>query len=859
MRRTKARRVRRARLTANSAFETISSNGRVVRPIAETDTHINHSTLPDRSEEIAIAETRDWLREQGSKHGCQSNSFSHSTFPSKRQANFRVKQPLRHIAGTSKASTEVRKSSNGCLSQRSSDNSFHNSQQNTWQRLPTGHRLFSLLLGFLSMYYFMFGKHHHYDKEILAIHSDVEDLLRRANDTVLGENLVEAELPEVFREKDRQSATAMPSEVAKANKVATTTYSTDQNGIRDSSSPLKVKRTRNKASENNSTAEPRNDFATNEIDVKLPHTKANSSKPSMRHKRKTERHGSEVKEGPSNTNSSEPVSVVIVESQASVPRSTAATPTRSSEKLQNVSIVDSNVSKSQMPKSQLAALQPHNGTSADQIAKRKEEHDYSLEFKDLGPADMPKGHVPILAWDYKAVLDPETAEQIFAFGDKLNHVGAYKPLCIEGATGDAISFSGNRICSGFNRTAGWMLHYCDVLKESLVRENLLSIRAGSTAKNWLEENKSFIHWVDGLTVLQLMEKNCGNIAHFAGRILMLHHIFDNIAAYASPPSAIENILILPTWDIMKRFLYPHNYDFWHKSVLSALVAPATFTIGTLGNFLYRERKIPYDGMPRVQLLHNFSLHGAPADETKYVCFRRVIVPGYLKGRFFADDREYPSKKPSLQSTASEAPRVPRDSLRFREKVSTLFHRTPNVSKMRKEIIFLDRNGSRRVLDGEAKLRVVQVFQRVSSEHGFSFKMVSFDRMPFKEQYETMKGASIAIGIHGANLVNTMFMPPLSVLFELFPFGFVHDMYANGGNSGLKYYKHQMQTGLPFEGPRQYRSVEQCIKLNQKCKVHFRDSALQVTSDDLKAMERTLQDAIRWCEGLPKPSSSPDDG
>ncbi|CDF38828.1 unnamed protein product [Chondrus crispus] len=489
-------------------------------------------------------------------------------------------------------------------------------------------------------------------------------------------------------------------------------------------------------------------------------------------------------------------------------------------------------------------------TSNSQKSKASHHQGYNLDFKELGADDVPKGHVPVLNWNYNAVIDAETSQQVFASGDKFHHVAVYKPLCIEADTGQAIRFSGKRVCGGYNRTAGWMIQYCSVLRKSLPKEILLNMKSDDETKQWLDDNRSQIRWVGGLTILQVMEKNCGNIAHFAGRILMLQHIVDNIAAYAAPPSIVENILILPTWDIMKRFLYPHNYEYWHKSVFSALVAPAKFFIGTLGNFIYRESKVSFSGLPRVQLLHNFSMTGSAEQEKKFVCFRRAVVPGFLKGRFFADDREYPSKQPSLQTSMTGAPHIPRDSLRFREKVRALYHSSPYLPQTQKEVVFLDRNGSRRVLDESSKSKVVHLFQNVSLEKGYRFKIVSFDNMPFKEQYETMTAASIAIGIHGANLVNTMFMPPLSVLFELFPFGFEHDMYINGGNSGLKYFKYQMQTGLPFNGPKQFRTVEQCIKLSHECKVHFRDSTLQVTANDLEEMERILREAVRWCDDQP---------
>lgn len=488
-----------------------------------------------------------------------------------------------------------------------------------------------------------------------------------------------------------------------------------------------------------------------------------------------------------------------------------------------------------------------------------ESREYTKEFHDLTADEVPKDHLPVLTWNYQAVLDANIPEQIFGLGDKLDHVAVYKPLCINTVDETAFMFQGKTVCGGFNRTQGWLIQYCSVMKESLQKEYLLQMQPEPKPRTWLKENERQIRWVNGLTVLQVLEKNCGNIAHYSGRILLLQHIIDNIMAYAAPPNRIMNILIVPTFHIMKRFLYPHNYEYWHKTLLSALIAPSNFTIGTLGNFLYRDSKPRADSLAMVQLLHNFSMVGS-GDEDKgkqYVCFRRVAIPGYLKARFFVNDMEYPSTKPSLQSSAKNAPKVPRDSLRMRERVSALVEQSPKFAKRKKEIVLLDRNGSRRVFGPEAREKVLAMLKKVADEKEFSFKIVSFDKMTFQQQYHVMKSVSIAIGIHGANLVNTMFMPPLAVLIEVFPFGFHHEMYVNGGNAGLKYFAYRIKEGIPFEGPKLYRSVEQCIKLNQKCKVHYRDAIIKVNDIDMAEMEQILRDAVDWCNALP--NSEPDSG
>lgn len=381
-------------------------------------------------------------------------------------------------------------------------------------------------------------------------------------------------------------------------------------------------------------------------------------------------------------------------------------------------------------------------------------------FTNLDPQHVPEGEIQLLHWNYEAVLDAGTSSQYFALAGH-DHVATFKPLCINPETQKFITKKEPRLCGGYNRTAGWMIQYCSSVEESYDKESNLEKEPidSDTAQQWLteQEDKKNVHWVEGLTVLQLYEKNCGNIAHFAGRATMLQHVMDNINAYAAPPHQIENVLIVPTFHIMKRFLYPHNYAFWHKNFLRAILAPSKYTIGTLGNFLYRAGKEAFQGVPRVQLLHNFTMSGSNMPDDTVVCFRQAIVPGYFKDRYFADDREYPSDKISLHSHLPGTPETPRDALRMRERVSALLHKSTEFPGMSKRVVYLDRGGERRKISDDQKEKLFMMLRAATKKRLFKFEVVTFDEKHFKKQVELVETAGIAIGVHGANLVNTMFM------------------------------------------------------------------------------------------------------
>lgn len=787
-----------------------------------------------------------------------------------------------------------------------------------WLSLPIKFRIIILIAGFVFIYYILFAKHHHFDRESTSIRHDVENLVRQANKSGFMHQLfIEAKLPEIFAEDENPTPPQTPSqhpkkitkiELSSKNKNGNAQSKKNKSGGVKNGGKTPRKKKEGKEKDKDMKAEDVNSGSTitkdngaiearnaSSIKTKESADLQQSTSESLNSTGSTSLDSIALKDvtiqnvsvaenatfesiteegpGPDSVLPDGNITIELAPASATKTKNGSVGATHADKK---ASTDPQSMNHEKKPKNKTEEFSSNASTSApkpegggNQISSEGEgnlsvdsgnmitfdEGEYANQFQDLRPEEIPKDHLPVLTWNYNAITNAEVSEQIFGLGNKLDHVAIYKPLCIDVAKEDALAFEGNSVCSGFNRTVGWFIQYCSVMRGTIRKEYLLQVQEERKSKAWLNENADQIQWVEGLTVLQILEKNCGNIAHFAGRILLLQHILDNIMAYSAPPRNPANVLIVPTFHIMKRFLYPHNYEFWHKNFFQALIAPHKYTIGTLGNFLYRDSKPRPDKAPIVQLLHNFSTDGSEYAGKKFVCFRRAIVPSYLKARFFVNDFEYPSAKPSLQSIATDAPPVPRDSLRLRERVSALIDQDAEYSGREKQIMLLDRTGSRRVFGPEAREKMLGMIKNVADEKGYTFTVTGFDKMTFAKQYEVMKKVSIAVGIHGANLVNTMFMPPLSVLFEIFPFGFRHEMYANGGNAGLKYLSYMMKEGTPFDGPKVYRTVEQCIRLNPKCKVHYRDATLQVTDEDMAQMEKILRESIDWCNALPNPEVS----
>lgn len=485
-------------------------------------------------------------------------------------------------------------------------------------------------------------------------------------------------------------------------------------------------------------------------------------------------------------------------------------------------------------------------------------------------AGAPPSLVPLnnmLRWDTDAVESPTLGRHVVGLGTKHDHIVVHKPLCVDPAT-EKLHFLDTGVrCSGFNQTTAWLQQYCPMMQEACIKEALLPLGDRMPA-SWLAEAEAAgnVDWVEAPTVVQFMEKNCGNIAHYAGRALMLEHVVANAPAYigTAAPRGIENVLLVPSMHVMKRFTLPHNYGFWHKSLLAALVGPARLRLSTLDRFVAHARK-PYVGKLRVHLVNNLTRAGRATDPSagagggapaRLVCFRTAVTPSFLKARFFVDDSEYPSAQPPIPLVPVEgAPSVPRDAVRVRSRVHALLHPNepgvaangglPTPPPVSKRVVFIDRYGSRRALGGADKERLTGLLSELAVAKGFTFEKVAFDNMTFDEQVATMATAAMAVGIHGANLVNAAFMPANAVLVELFPYQFTHDMYVEGGHAGVRYYAHHMLTGTDFPGLAKYRSAARCIVRSHDCKVHYRDSKLVITDADLTALTSTFTSAFKF--------------
>jgi len=459
----------------------------------------------------------------------------------------------------------------------------------------------------------------------------------------------------------------------------------------------------------------------------------------------------------------------------------------------------------------------------------------TVEVKLIDYPDRPV----LYAWkSRKAGLE----NHIFNFGPKQDRVVSYAPACLDPESTKLIVFDTPTVCSGFNHSFDWWKKYCSFMESEFSRERALEFSEKETLekmKDW--EQDGHVQLVAGTTVLQKLLRDCGNIAHYGGRIFFLNHLLGNPNTYGL--SRIDNVLLFPGEDVMKRFQKPESYSYWHKQVLEAIVLPGKVNYNTtLAEFLVSLKDEASEN-PRIHVLHSLS-------SSKIICFEHLLIPGFLKARFFLRDEEYPSKESSLKGAGHGTPSIPRDSLRLRKLTNQLLFGQAMIPLMRKKIAYIDRSASgRRNLDKVAAKEMFSLLTRKGEEQGYSFSVISFEGRDFKEQVSMIHDTAVAISVHGANLVNCVFQPPMAVLIELFPFGFSHKMYEEGGAAGLKYYSHTVEEGEEFDGLDRFTSREDCVAKDHDCKVHYRDAEMKLSASDLEKFEAILDNAFSYLKGL----------
>lgn len=137
----------------------------------------------------------------------------------------------------------------------------------------------------------------------------------------------------------------------------------------------------------------------------------------------------------------------------------------------------------------------------------------------------------------------------------------------------------------------------------------------------------------------------------------------------------------------------------------------------------------------------------------------------------------------------------------------------------------------RMLRAEARRRGVEVREiRVTG------------RESVEEQVRLFADVGFVVGIHGANLVNAMFVRPFGAVMEIHPGGSVLECYMAGANSGLAYFNHEAEKATPEES--------NCPPWNHDCWKYFRERRVKI--DDMlhrSQIRRKVREGLKHLQWL----------
>jgi hypothetical protein len=155
----------------------------------------------------------------------------------------------------------------------------------------------------------------------------------------------------------------------------------------------------------------------------------------------------------------------------------------------------------------------------------------------------------------------------------------------------------------------------------------------------------------------------------------------------------------------------------------------------------------------------------------------------------------------------------------------------------------------RSFDDNVEKILRRMLEKKAYQQNMELNIVSFEGdLSFEDQVKLLQRSSITIGIHGAALTNTMFMPSGSALIEIAPHNFnlpnngsaaVH--YIQGGHTNLWYFQHRtIAEGVGFYNEADCKGVPR-----GSCYTEKRDQVMNFNEEDFSIIEEALDQAIAY--------------
>lgn len=347
-----------------------------------------------------------------------------------------------------------------------------------------------------------------------------------------------------------------------------------------------------------------------------------------------------------------------------------------------------------------------------------------------------------------------------------------------------------------------------------------------SAKEKTKSISTEISWRSNFAIVIPKYPWSSNICHFSRLWNFIIWVIRNLRLFEPEWRSIKHVDIL--------FRTSSKYTLlWHKGMQTATIGAVQKETG----IRITVRKLRYNS------------------NIKHQCIRKAIWLG-KEGRidafpFFNDSDVW---LPRHQLNDSHWPVIPHDSLWLRQVIYKA-NGLPDIGRFsgpnigtfhsihlppRRIAIIQRASYSRRRLTRSGEVWLISTLQQLSQRYGMEFVRVRMtSATPFKEQVSIMSQVGFSVGLHGANLVNTIFQPAGGALFEIFPWKYVRFYYAAGSNSGLRYSYHEPLAGIN----------RNCRYGTVACAFLYRESRIFLTDLDRWRIQLRLEKAVEYLDNL----------
>lgn len=368
------------------------------------------------------------------------------------------------------------------------------------------------------------------------------------------------------------------------------------------------------------------------------------------------------------------------------------------------------------------------------------------------------------------------------------------------------------------------------------------------AQDWLEDlnRDGKIQWFEGETVFLSLSSAARSVAHYSQRIFLLHHVLLHPQRYGI--ARVSNVVIVAEEEVARKIKFRKS---WHYGLLAAIVHP------NKPMFKHSEMKDALaengGGSTSPGVLRVFVPTGLDnlAKGRQVPCFRRAVIPGAAHSQYLLTQGRYPGvishgvaahvqNEDAAIASAHKRGKYFDGAMLRKQVYASLDHDEP---KLRRRVLYLHR-AKGRVLTEEGQKRLESALRAVSTELGYEYESVDLAGKSFSEQVEAVAGAAVAVGVHGMQLMASLFMPGDGALIEIFPYKFWHELYADGCGSGLAYQSMSIAEGQDFVDVAKYGGLDACVSSSRECRLWYRsdDRPLALAADDASEVQRMVREA-----------------